>query len=307
MSEYGIYLYAVTPDVSGNATAGTTPDEATGTTAGAGPGTRPERAADVSRDTRRGTGPGPGGGTARLHGVLGGPVRPIRHAGLVAHVGEVPLDQFGEGPLRRLLEDLDWVEGVARAHHHVVEALAAAGPVAPVRLVTVYTGEDQIRDLLDRRRDDFADLLARVAGRHEWGVKAYVTRAAPPAPPAVPASGRGSASPGTAYLQRRKASLRSREDVWRAAAERAERLHAALGEIAVAGRRHRPQDPQLSGRSDVMVLNGAYLVDPDRDGEFAAALDAFRGEGMDVELTGPWAPYSFTSLDLGSDRGGGTR
>ncbi|ETK35508.1 GvpL/GvpF family gas vesicle protein [Microbispora sp. ATCC PTA-5024] len=298
MSEYGIYLYAVTPDAGGDATAGTTGD--------AGPGTGPETAPAAGEDATAGT-TAPGGGTSGLHGVLGGPVRPIRHAGLVAHVGEVPLDQFGEGPLRRLLEDLDWVEGVARAHHHVVEALAAAGPVAPVRLVTVYTGEDQVRDLLDRRRDDFADLLARVAGRHEWGVKAYVTRAAPPAPTAEPAPGRGSTSPGTAYLQRRKASLRSREDVWRAAAERAERLHAALGEIAVAGRRHRPQDPQLSGRNDVMVLNGAYLVDPDRDGEFAAALDAFRGEGMDVELTGPWAPYSFTSLDLGSDRGGGAR
>ncbi|MEW9532908.1 GvpL/GvpF family gas vesicle protein [Microbispora sp. NPDC049125] len=269
-----------------------------------------------------------------LRGVLGGPVRPIARGGLVAYVSDVPLDQFGEEPLRRLLEDLDWVEGVARAHHRVVEALADDGPAAPVRLVTVYSGEDQILDLLDRRHDDFAAVLARVAGRREWGVKAYVSRAArgegpaattgaaQPGGPATAGTGRAggpvpsstggagpvtaapgggaAGGPGTAYLKRRKASLRSREDLWRAAVEQAERLHSALGGIAVASRRHRPQDPQLSGRSDLMVLNGAYLVEPGRDREFAAALGAFRAEGMDVQLTGPWAPYSFTSLELGT-------
>src|SRR5690606_23236538 len=67
-----------------------------------------------------------------------------------------------------------------------------------------------------------------------------------------------------------------------------ERLHATLEAVAVAGRRHRPQDPRLSGRTDWMVLNGAYLVDKSREEEFAAALAPFRQEGIEVELTGPW-------------------
>lgn len=235
------------------------------------------------------------GGTppAGLAGILEAPVWTIAHRGLSAHVSWVPLDQFGEEPLRRLLEDLEWVERVARAHHHVVETLAEATPTAPVRLVTVYSGGEQVRDLLDRRHDDFTGLLSRVAGRREWGVKAYVK----PAAVAEPGGGGGeesAGSPGTAYLRRRKASLRSRQDLWRTAAERAEMLHATLEAVAVAGRRHRPQDPHLSGRTDWMVLNGAYLVDAGREEEFAAALAPFREEGIEVELTGPWAPYSFT-------------
>ncbi|XVQ85469.1 GvpL/GvpF family gas vesicle protein [Microbispora siamensis] len=243
-----------------------------------------------------------------LRGVLDGAVRPVPHGGLVAHVSDVPLDRFGEEPLRRSLEDLDWVEGVARTHHRVVEALAAAGPTAPVRLVTVYTGEEQVRDLLDRRHDDFAEILSHVAGRREWGVKAYLRRETPPPSPAPAATPRtGGDSPGMAYLRRKKENLRGREDLWRAAAERAEQLHADLGQVAVASRRHRPQDPQLSGRSESMVLNGAYLVDPAREEEFATVLGGYRDRFLDVELTGPWAPYSFTSIDLGAGRAGGVR
>ncbi|MEU7914763.1 GvpL/GvpF family gas vesicle protein [Microbispora bryophytorum] len=262
----------------------------------------------------------PGGELPRdLRGVMDGPVRTVSCGGLVAHVSDVPLDRFGEEPLRRSLEDLEWVEGVARAHHRVVETLAAAGPAAPVRLVTVYTGEEQVRDLLDRRHDDFAEILSHVAGRREWGVKAYLRRETPPPSP-TPASptpaaatttasagASGGDSPGLAYLRRKKESLRGREDLWRAAAERAELLHAELGQVAVASRRHRPQDPQLSGRSESMVLNGAYLVDPAREEEFAAVLGGYRDRFLDVELTGPWAPYSFTSIDLGTGRAGGPR
>jgi hypothetical protein len=236
-----------------------------------------------------------------LKGVAGQDVRAVARSGLVAYVSTVPLDQFGEEPLRRSMEDLDWLGATAHAHHRVVEAVARLGPVAPVRLVTVYSGEEQVRRLLEERHDDFADALARVAGRQEWGVKAYVVKTeAAPAP--EPSGQEPAASPGTAYLKRRQASLRTREESWRDAGAHAERIHDALRSVAVASRRHRAQDPQLSGRDEWMVLNGAYLVDEERAEEFARALDELRGQGIELELTGPWAPYSFTVLEEGGPR-----
>ncbi|MFC4587193.1 GvpL/GvpF family gas vesicle protein [Sphaerisporangium corydalis] len=241
---------------------------------------------------------GPGPGLDGLAGVAGAPVHAVEHAGLLAYVSTVPLGEFGEGPLRRSLEDLDWVGETARAHHHVVETVAGTAPTAPVRLVTVYSGEAQVREMLDRRHDDFAAVLARVTGCQEWGVKAYAERpAAPPAGPAAAPQPAASASPGTDYLKRRKASLRDRDDAWRRSAEHAERVHGTLADVSVATRRHRPQDPQLSGRDDQMLLNGAYLVEEDRRDEFAALLDLLREPGIEIELTGPWAPYSFTDLE----------
>ncbi|MEU9889164.1 GvpL/GvpF family gas vesicle protein [Sphaerisporangium sp. NPDC051011] len=236
---------------------------------------------------------------AGLAGVAGAPVRAVAHAGLVAYVSTVPLAEFGEEPLRRWLEDLDWVGETARAHHRVVEAIAMDAATAPVRLVTVYSGEAQVRAMLERRHDDFAKVLKQVAGRHEWGVKVYANPASPAGAQAAEPSGAG---PGTAYLRRRRDSLRSRDEAWREAAERAEHIHEALADVAAAARRHRPQDPQLSGREDWMLLNGAYLVDEDRRGEFAAAVEGLREPGIDVEVTGPWAPYSFTALEFAEPR-----
>ncbi|MEV0198620.1 GvpL/GvpF family gas vesicle protein [Nonomuraea sp. NPDC050691] len=264
-------------------------------------------------------------GGALPRGIAGGEVRAIGRAGLVAYVSSVPLDQFGEEPLRRSMEDLDWLEETARAHHRVVEAVAREVAVVPVRLVTVYSGDAQVGALLEERYEDFARALARVAGRQEWGVKVYAAsgdeadepgeRRGRPAEAAASeraTGGRGAEEdtageaggagkeperPGTAYLKRRQQHIRGREEAWRQAGARAERIHGALSSIAVASRRHRAQDPQLSGRPESMLLNGAYLVDRERGEEFARAVEELREPGGDVQLTGPWAPYSFAVLD----------
>ncbi|MFC5826661.1 GvpL/GvpF family gas vesicle protein [Nonomuraea insulae] len=266
-------------------------------------------------------------------GVVGTAVRTIVRDGLVAYVSTVPLEQFGEEPLRRSLEDLDWLAETARAHHRVVDAVAAVTTTAPVRLVTVYEDDGQVVDLLERRGDDFQELLAQVTGRREWGVKAYTkpgggVGAADEGPAGRPEAGEGQPGtaqseghacqaeagagrgeghacqakaregrPGTAYLHRRRASLRGREHARRQALNRAEHIHRALSEIAAAGRRHRAQDSRLSGRQDWMLLNGAYLVDEARAAEFAALADTLGGDGVEIRVTGPWAPYSFTVME----------
>ncbi|WP_062430406.1 GvpL/GvpF family gas vesicle protein [Herbidospora daliensis] len=232
-----------------------------------------------------------------LRGVAGTEVRTIACEDLLAYVSTVSLDDFGAEPLRRSMEDLDWLGETAGAHHHVVEEVADRTPVAPVRLVTVYRGDDQVKALLRDRHDDFVDVLSNVTGRREWGVKAYVDLSAPGPTQTAPSLG----GPGTAYLKRRQAGLRSREDAWRQAAAHAERLHETLSSVAVASHRHRAQDPELSGRKEAMLLNGAYLVESSRDDEFLKTVDDLRDRGVEIELTGPWAPYSFTDLEVRGD------
>ncbi|SDH41052.1 Gas vesicle synthesis protein GvpL/GvpF [Sinosporangium album] len=237
-----------------------------------------------------------------LTGVAGEAVRTITRGGLAAYVSSVPLSEFGEEPLRQSMEDLGWLSRTARAHHRVVEAVSRAAPTAPVRLVTVYSGEKQVEDLLERRHDDFHAMLTGITGRDEWGVKVYAEAKAAAESPAKaaaepPAPADVSAGPGTAYLKRRQANLRDRDDERRRAAASAEGIHQALTSFAVASRLHHTQDPQLSGHTEWMVLNGAYLVDHDRGAEFARLVRDLSGPGIEVELTGPWAPYSFTVLD----------
>src|SRR4051794_24471870 len=87
-----------------------------------------------------------------LRGVAGEMVRLVASGGLVAVVGTVSLDEFGEDALRRNLEDLDWVAAKARAHDAVISAVAQAAAVIPVRMATVYRDDEGVRKLLDCRR-----------------------------------------------------------------------------------------------------------------------------------------------------------
>ncbi|MGY4098732.1 GvpL/GvpF family gas vesicle protein [Nocardia sp. R16R-3T] len=237
-----------------------------------------------------------------LTGVAGEPVRTVVSGDLTAVVGSVPLDVFGEQPLHRNFEDLDWLEATARAHDAVVSSMVRRGPAVPLRLATVFHDDDRVRALLDERRADFDAALELVAGRTEWGVRAYGDRAALTAAVAeARAADKGSMSPGAEYLARRRAQLSAQETVERDAAECAEKIHACLVHHAAAGRRQPLTDPAVSGRRDWMVLNGTYLVDDDRTDDFTATVTTLGADfpGIRLELTGPWPPYSFAGVQRG--------
>ena len=250
-----------------------------------------------------------------LAGVAGAQVRLATAGDLTAVVSDVDLAEFGPAALQRNLEDLDWLETVARAHHGVIEAAARLFPLLPMRLAAVYTSEAIMAAGLREHAAAFEAALRRLRGRTEWGVKGYAAqpprtpdRAAGPARDSSPRSAPApdgaehGAGSGVAYLRRRRDALSARRDSQRGAAESARMAHAELQRHATESRLHAPQSPQLSGRTEPMVLNAAYLLDDDRAGQFAevvAALNA-RDPQLRLELTGPWPPYSFAEPDAGN-------
>jgi hypothetical protein len=228
-----------------------------------------------------------------LSGVADEPVRVVSADELAAVVGTVGLHEFGRHALRRNLEDLDWVAQKARAHDAVITSVARFGPVIPVRMATVYLDDARVGKLLTDRREDFEATLCRLAGRDELGVKVFAD------PKALLAqNGRqddGGPQTGTAYLMRRRRELSSRDEAYQAAALEADRIHSTLMRYAVDGKRRPPPDSSLSGRDEVTVLNGTYLVDSDVVEQFretVATLSMSTGR-LSLEMTGPWPPYSF--------------
>lgn len=240
---------------------------------------------------------------ARVAGVDGAMVRLVDAGPLAAVVSSVPAGAFDEKALRNRLEEMDTLESLARAHHAVIDAAAVQGAVLPLRLATVYRSDERVRDMLARGGERFAEALDRLEGRCEWGVKVYAEagsgepRTAAAAPRPVPAA--TGANPGKDYLRRRRQERQSAEETRRATAEFAGRVDAELSTLADDVRHYRPQNPKLSGARGENVLNAAYLLDADRTEEFAEAVRALNGEvpGTRVELTGPWAPYSFALPD----------
>lgn len=224
--------------------------------------------------------------------MAGDPPRLLHHHGLVAVVSHVPERDFAEEPLRRHLEDLEWLTGTVRAHQSVIDALTVVTTPLPLRLGTVFRDDSGVRVMIEEREEGFRRTLDRLQGRVEWGVKVYVETAAPaPAEaetPDKPVSGRD-------YLRQRRQRVRSHEDRWQQAEAFATRLHEKLSAYAEDARLHAPQNPTLSGASGQNVLNAAYLVPRSESEEFVEMVDRTKDDvpGMRVELTGPWAAYSF--------------
>lgn len=254
------------------------------------------------------------GSLTTVRGLRDAPLRLVNWQDLDAIVSTVDLQEFGEAPLRQHLEDLGWLEEVARVHDRVVRAAwSATGAVAPFRLATICSTDDAVRARLTRLYDDLTSALDRVAGRSEWTVKAFLAEqpdqpgqpdqsgqpGQPDQQPGQPgqATEDAPASAGTAYLMRRRAQLDQRRQAAVDAQAVADDIHRRLAGSADACRRLPPQDQRLTGYTEPMILNGAYLVD-DNDAEpFQRAVQAAARTAVRLTVDGPWPPYSFTSLE----------
>jgi hypothetical protein len=212
----------------------------------------------------------------------------------MALVSTVPLAEFGEDGLKRNLNDMPWLEAVARAHELVLERTLANAPLVPMRLCTIYRSEEQVQALLAERREEFTEVLAGLEGRGEWGVKITADRDRVAERLRARADQRP-AGVGGAYLGRKQQELRLRDEVDAGLDAAVQESHARLEEWAVASELLPPQRAELSGHSGDMVLNGAFLVDDERLEGFRSVVEELGRQYDDLafELTGPWPPYNF--------------
>ena len=185
--------------------------------------------------------------------------------------------------------------GAARTHHAVVTAAAAAGPVVPMPLATLFTGAERAAAALGGAAvalphgPGAGDAAARNGpSRSTWDARRphrTSTGAEPgagarrtwPGCAAASATGRPGRTPSCGVTDHVHGSPRA--SPWPPYA-------AARTATAVTGK-DRPQ-----------VLNAAFLVDDGRAPAMVGAVRALAGThaGLDVriDVSGPWVPYSFT-------------
>ncbi|TWD81702.1 gas vesicle protein GvpL/GvpF [Kribbella amoyensis] len=241
-------------------------------------------------------------------GMQGHPVRTIDDGELVAVVSTVGLDEFGEDGLRRNLENLRWLEATARGHDEVVRrAAAGTSALAPFRLATICRSDQGVLERVDELRTELDEALDRIEGRSEWSIKAYqrnliettgeaTVSGTPPSAGSLATAARGT---GVSYLERRRAQLSANARANARMTSQADRLYQAISSAADASRRLPSQDRRLTGRSETMTLNGAFLVQEARTKQFlhfVADLEP-RYPTLCLEIDGPWPPYSFSTLD----------
>ncbi|NYJ03426.1 hypothetical protein HNR19_004124 [Nocardioides thalensis] len=220
-----------------------------------------------------------------LSGVGDAPLSLLPHAGLAAVVGPVPIDRPRVGPAE------------LRAYHAVVDALASAGPVAPVRFGAVLRDEADVVDaLLAPHAATLTELLATLEGRRQLKLRArfvedVVLAEVVAADPVIrDLRERTLAAPEAVSWADR---VRLGELVAHAVEQRRDAEAGALWDLVAP---HAVELRESPGSGTDHVVDLALLVDDDRIPGLERTLEAYAEAAYDrvrLSLSGPLPPYDF--------------
>jgi hypothetical protein len=229
---------------------------------------------------------------ARAPGGLPGATPPVSTAAAerlwVVHA-DVPLEQYGPGPLEASLQDLEWVSRIAVAHESVVEHFAAlpGATVIPMKLFTMFSTVERVVAEMRGRSRGLRPIFARLRGCEEWGVR-VLQRAA-----GKKASATARPSTGTAFLAARK---QARDDARAAVSAAATAADAVYSSLAGLSSDHRRRPAGAPGAA-APLLDAAFLVPTRRRARFQTAAQKIARDvsqaGAQMTLSGPWPPYNF--------------
>ena len=224
-----------------------------------------------------------------------GPVRALDvDDGLRLIVADAPLSRYGSEPIEQHLRDLGWVSSCAVAHERVIEHFARHGTVIPMKLFTLFAGDERAVDHVRRSLKRVRRVLTRVSDREEWGVRLRLDEQRALRQRTATAARAPAAAGGTAFLLRKQRERQAVQNVARDARIEADRLFTALAHRADDARR---QTPSQAGTGVSVALDAAFLVPTKRAAAFRAAVKSaaatLEPRGFDVTLTGPWPPYNF--------------
>jgi archaellum component FlaC len=235
------------------------------------------------------------------------PVYSLPYQAIQAIVSRVSLREFGQEALEANLNDLKWLEAKVHAHQGVLETVLASRTLIPMKFCTIYRSESRVQEMLAQHYSDFVDVLNRLDGKKEWGVKVYCDAR-------ILAQRVGeindrvkelkteiaTKSSGMAYFMKKKLEETTDEEMERASDECAQRSHDRLSSYAKEAVINPLQSKEITSRKEEMILNGAYLVAEEQLAAFRAGLASLEEEygdlGFSFEMTGPWPPYNFVTL-----------
>ncbi|MGX2993672.1 GvpL/GvpF family gas vesicle protein [Streptomyces sp. JNUCC 64] len=243
-----------------------------------------------------------------LRGVAGTPPRELRHDALVAVVSTVPARDFAGDALRARLADPRWRSALTRAHEAVVAALTTVTTPLPVRPGAVFPDDSAVRVLLAAEHERLTRALDRLADRVEWTVtvRAPGPESAPDAPDAPHPVGTGTVAGagGASGVSGADEGGGTSGGPDGGPPGPARELHERLAALADEYRRDPPdRSGEPSGVTGEVPSRVAYLVPRTLCEEFVEEVGRYRAGPArpPAELSGPWAPYSFTPAPYGGD------
>lgn len=222
---------------------------------------------------------------------------------LGAVVSLVPLSDYSEEALQERLSEVAWTALRAMRHERVLEHFARRTSVVPLRFGTIYLQRAGVERMLDEREEELRAIIERVRGHEEWSLNIYSDRTK-----LMEAIRHLSArlrelderaqlaSPGQAYLMRKKIDAMRMDEARVETKSKIEEIERNLKTLSAGATRLRVHKDE-AGEHGELVGRLAFLVERERFPEFRAEAERLAGAcadaGFQIELTGPWPCYSF--------------
>jgi hypothetical protein len=233
------------------------------------------------------------------------PLQLLECSGLAGVVRSVLLSDFTQPALGERLQRASALEASVRSHHHVIETIHARQAILPAKFALVYARAEDVVSALRSAHDKFLDELRRLEECDEWAVHLYADRAVyRQRISTVDAAIRllradcAAARPGRAYFIERQICDELEAATELALLTRARSAFDRLASYAVA-REMSSVAPAADPRGEREILRASFLVSRDAVEHFIEEVRSSGDstDGVRCDYSGPWPPYSFTTLD----------
>ncbi len=189
------------------------------------------------------------------------------------------------------------------AHQRVNETVMQHHTVIPMSFGTVFKTDHDIKELLRSAYDAFSDVLSKMQGKVEFGLKVLwdreqiIREIEEEEEDIRRLKGEISSQKGSTYFARMQygrlidAALQARTERY------VSEIFHALRDVSVASRSNKPI-------GDRMIMNAAFLVARDMEQAFDTRVKDVgqRYEKLTFKYTGPWPPYNFVNIRLKLER-----
>jgi hypothetical protein len=189
------------------------------------------------------------------------------------------------------------------AHQRVNETVMQHHTVIPMSFGTVFKTDHDIKELLRSAYDAFSDVLSKMQGKVEFGLKVLwdreqiIREIENDEEDIRRLKAEISSQKGSTYFARMQygrlidGALQARSEQYVA------EIFQALRDVSVASRSNK-------AIGDRMIMNAAFLVGRDAEAEFDVRVREIgqRYDTLTFKYSGPWPPYNFVNIRLKLER-----
>ncbi|SFE41456.1 GvpL/GvpF family gas vesicle protein [Alteribacillus iranensis] len=226
--------------------------------------------------------------------------------------------EFSEEVLQKKVDNMQWLQEKAFHHHEMMNTLHAEYTVIPLKFATIYEKTDSLEQVIEEKKEHIHSIFHEISNQEEWNIKIYTvkdefTQRIETYHPDIEQKKQEieGLSRGKQFFEKKKLKelilMKAEEEI----DEYCERIHEQLMKWSTDHEIKKNWERKLTGRTDDMCWNGAYLLPKEKVKSTLSYIEEERERArkkvfpFTFEVTGPWPAYHFSNFINRGEQSGG--